>query len=108
MRLLRDFKCFGTDILPLRMAARLIFLPEESILPELEVAVFAAVQAVGMIFHQCINLGSGILYHCLGDLLQPVFTRSAPRADTRILVREFTIWEPTGNVPEYNILHFRF
>ena len=44
MRLLRDFKCFGTDILPLRMAARLIFLPEESILPELEVAVFAAVQ----------------------------------------------------------------
>lgn len=45
MRLLRDFKCFCTDILPLRMAARLIFLPEESILPELEVAVFAAVQA---------------------------------------------------------------
>ena len=45
MRLLREFKCFGTDILPLRMAASLIFLPEESILPELEVAVFAAVQA---------------------------------------------------------------
>ena len=108
MRLLRDFKCFGTDILPLRMAARLIFLPEESILPELEVAVFAAVQTVSMIFYQLINLGSGMLYDCLGDLLQPVFTRSAPRADTRILVREFTIWEPTGNVPEYNILHFRF
>jgi hypothetical protein len=45
MRFSIDFNCFGTDILPQRTAARLIFLPEESILPELEVAVFAAVQA---------------------------------------------------------------